>query len=141
MRDVRTEDAIKSATAFLEFWTKFHAMYEDITARGTITPEDEAKFLAARDTIRKKYADLVAGLDFAYTPHGRMTDPVTDVLACESLRFISEKNLKKLGDDWRDSYVFLNSIVERLKSKKRRLGPFNPLGVFLKKFREKMSGS
>ena len=140
MRDIRTEDAIKSVTVFLEFWTKFHAMYDDLTARGTITTEDEAKFLAVRDSMKKKYAELAGALDFTYTPHGRMTDPVSDVLACESIRFMSEKHLKKIAEDWRDSYVFLNSILERLKSKKRRLGPFSPLGVFLKKFREKISG-
>ena len=48
-----------------------------------------------------------------------------------------EKNLKKLNEDWRDSYIFLNSIVERLKSRKKRLEQFNPIGVFMKRFLER----
>jgi hypothetical protein len=48
--------------------------------------------------------------------------------------------LKKLNDDWKDAYIFLNSIVERLENKRRRLEPFNPMGVFLKRVFEKKDG-
>ena len=133
MIDRKTEAAIKAASGFLEFWTQFHAMYEEILSRGIITQDEEAKFLSAKDAMRKKYEELAAGFDLAYASRGRLTDPVSDILGIGSIRLVSEKNLKKLNDDWRDSYVFLNSIVERLKSKKRRLGQFNPMGVFFKK--------
>ncbi len=72
-------------------------------------------------------------------PHSRFTDPVADVLSINGIRLMSEKNLKKLNDDWRDSYVFLNNIIERLKNKRKRLEQFNPVGVFLKRFFEKIA--
>ena len=136
MIDRRTEIAIKEARAFVEYWTKFHAIYKSVCAKGIITQDDEEKFLAAKQTIQKKYEDLTAALDLRYTSRGRLTDPVSAILQLENIRFASEKNLKVLNDDWRDSYVFLNSILERLKSKKRRLGQFNPVGVFFKKLFE-----
>ena len=133
MIDRKTEIAIKSAKSFLEVWTKFHSIYIEVSSRAIITKDDEEKFFASKEMIKKKYSELCSELDFKYAPHGRLTDPVSDLLTIESVRYISEKNLKKINDDWRDSYVFLNSILERMKSKKRRLGQFSPLGVFAKK--------
>lgn len=133
MIDRKTETGIKSLKTFLEVWGKFHSLYDGLISRGIITEEDEKKFLEARGMITRKYEDLRSSLDFRYIPHSRITDPVSDVLLFENARFVSEKNLKKLNDDWRDSYVFLNNILERLKSRKRRLGGFNPVGVFIKR--------
>ncbi len=66
-------------------------------------------------------------------PHTRLTDPAGDILALSGIRFMSEKNMRKANDDWKDSYIFLNNILERLKNKKRRLGQFNPVGVLFKR--------
>ncbi len=137
MVDKKTESGIKSVKSFLEVWIKFHDMYADVTSKEIISKDDEAKFLETKEMVRLKYEDLTACLDVKYMPHSRLTDPVSDILTITSIRFMSERNLKKLHEDWRDSYVFLNSILERLKSKKRRLGQFNPVGVFVKRFLER----
>lgn len=137
MIDRKTEAAIRAVKSFLEFWDKFHAIYGEISAKGLISQDDEQKFLETKEMMSKIYGELAGVLDFRYSPHGRLTDPVGDILALESVRLISEKNLKRANDDWRDSYVFLNNILERLKSKKRRLGQFNPVGVFFKKLLKK----
>ena len=71
-----------------------------------------------------------------HMPRGRLTDPVSDILGIDNVRFMAEKNLKKMDADWKDSYVFLNNVLERLENKKRRLDQFNPMGVFIKKFFE-----
>lgn len=137
MIDRKTETGIKSLKDFLEIWGKFHSLYDGLTSKDIITEDDEKKFLEARGMVTRRYDDLRSSLDFHYAPHSRMTDPVSDVLSFENARFVSEKNLKKLNDDWRDSYVFLNNILERLKSRKRRLGGFNPVGVFFKRISER----
>jgi len=137
MIDRKTEAAIKAVGSFLEFWTQFHAIYEELSRQEAISPADEAKYFAARDAIAKKYAELAGALDLKYAPRGRSSDPVSDVLAFESVRFASEKMIRKLEADWQDSYVFLNNIVERLKSKKRRLGQFSPIGVYFKRLFER----
>ena len=133
MIDKKTEYDIKSIKAFIEIWTKFHSVYNDITSKEIISKDDEDKFLEEKVMVDNKYDEFKAPLDFKYMLHGRLTDPVSDILAMDNIRFISEKNLKKIGDDWKDSYIFLNNILERLKNKKRRLGEFNTVGVFFKK--------
>ena len=138
MIDKKTEQDIRGLEEFLEFWTKFHALYGGLITRATISEEDESKFLEQKEMIRKKYEGLVSALEFRYTQHGRLTDPVSDILALEGVRFMSEKNMHKRGDDWRDSYIFLNSILERLKNKKRRLEQFSPVGVFFKRVMERI---
>jgi len=137
MIDKKTETDIRAIKGFLEFWAKFHDIYNSAVSRDTISKEDEDKFLGTRDAIRAKYNEMKGGLDVNYMPHSRLTDPVADVLAINGIRLMSEKNLKKLNEDWKDSYVFLNNIIERLKNKKKRLEQFNPVGVFLKRFFKK----
>ncbi|MCM8790145.1 MAG: hypothetical protein NC938_00380 [Candidatus Omnitrophica bacterium] len=133
MIDRKTESDIKSVNGFLEFWMKFHSIFTETISKGIISVEEESKFLETRDMIKAKYEDLKKSLEFKYMPHGRMTDPVDDVLKISGIRFMSEKSLKRLNEDWRDSYVFLNNILERLKNKKRRLEEFNTVGVLMKR--------
>lgn len=137
MRDKKTEGDIRSMRDFLEFWTKFHSVYSDILNKGIITKEDEDKFLETKSMMKNKYEEVKGSLEYKYMPHGRLTDPVSDILGLQTLRFVSEDNLKRLNDDWNDSYVFLNNIFERLKTRKRRFEEFNSLGVFFKRIREK----
>ncbi len=137
MKDKKTETEIKVMKSFLEFWGKFHSIYSGISDKGIITKDDEDKFFETRLKIQNKYDELRALLEYRYMPHGRMTDPVCDILSQQTIRFISEDNLKKLDSDWKDSYIFLNNIFERLKTRKRRFEGFNALGVFFKRMREK----
>lgn len=138
MVDKKLEGDIKALNSFLELWAQFHSIYNGIIARDIISTEDEGKFLETKSTINSKYEILRNMFDFKYMPHSRLTDPVGDIMALGSIRFISEKNLKKLNDDWKDSYLFLNNILERLKNKKKRLGQFNPVGVFFKRVLERI---
>lgn len=134
MIDKKTESDIKSTKGFIEFWAKFHSIFTETLSKEIISNEDEAKFLETRDNIRAKYEELKSVLEFKYMPQARMTDPVDDVLKIGGIRLMSEKSLKRLSDDWRDSYIFLNNILERLKNKKKRLEEFNTVGVYLKRF-------
>ncbi|MDP2928462.1 MAG: hypothetical protein Q8O01_00165 [Candidatus Omnitrophota bacterium] len=136
MVDKKTESDIKTVKSFLEFWVKFHSIYSGVVSRESISKEDESKLLETKEIIKNKYDGLKNGLEFKYMPHGRLTDPVSDVLGINNVRFMAEKNLKKLEGDWKDSYVFLNNILERLENNKRRLDQFNPMGVFIKKIFE-----
>lgn len=136
MIDKKTESDIKTVRSFLEFWVKFHSIYSGVISRENISYEDEQKFLETKEIIKNKYEGLKGAFEFKYMPHGRLTDPVSDILRIDNVRFVAEKNLRKLQGDWKDSYVFLNNILERLENKKRRLDQFNPMAVFIKKFFE-----
>ncbi len=136
MIDKKTEADIKIVKGFIEFWVKFHSIYSSINHKETISKEEEVKFLETKELIRSKYEGLKNSLDFKYMPHTRLTDPVNDIMLINNIRFMAERNLKKSENDWKDSYVFLNSILERLENKKRRLGQFNPMAVFLKRLLE-----
>lgn len=129
----KLEPNIKAAKSFLEVWTKFHSIYSGIIQKEIISKEDEERFMESLYMIRNKYEDLKGGLDYKYMPHARLTDPVSDILSLNGIRFMSEKNLKRLNDNWRDSYVFLNNILEQLKGTKKRMDELNPVGAFFKK--------
>jgi hypothetical protein len=133
MIDKKIEADIKEVTAFLELWGKFHSIYRLTIAKERISNDDEAKFLETKDILAKRYEEMRSSLDLKYSPYGRLTDPIEEILALKGIRLISEKNLKKLEADWSDAYVFLNSILERLKNNRRRFDQFNPVGVFIKR--------
>jgi len=139
MIDKKTESDIKALKSFLELWTKFHSIYDEAVSKEVISKEGEATFLETRDKIKSKYGELRNALEIKYVPRSRLTDPVDDILAISGIRLMSERSLKKLNEDWRDSYVFLNSIVERLKNRKRRLEEFNPISVLFKRFFERQT--
>ena len=141
MRDKKTEIDIKAMGGFLEFWGRFHSIYSSMLEKGIITKEDEDKFLETKLAIRNKYDELKSSLEYRYMPHGRPTDPVSDILALQTIRFVSEDNLKKINHNWKDSYIFLNNIFERLKTRKRRFKEFSELGVFFKRIRERIGGA
>lgn len=134
MIDKKTESDIKLVKSFLELWVKFRSVYADVVSRDSITKEEELKFLDTKAIIKSKYDEMESALDFKYAPHSRLTDPVKDILGVDNVRFMAEKKLRNVEDNWRDSYVFLNSILERLKNKKKRLEQFSPTGVFFKRF-------
>ena len=136
MVDKKTESDIKTVKGFLEFWVKFHSIYSGVVSKDNISMEEEIKFLETKTLIKNKYDGMKNSLDLKYVPYSRLTDPVNDILQVNNIRFMAEKNLKKTEDNWRDSYVFLNSILERLKNNKRRLEQFSPAGVFFKRFFE-----
>lgn len=141
MVDKKYEYDIKIVKSFLEFWVKFHSIYSNVVSKESISKEDEVKFLETKELMKNKYEALKSSLEFKYMPHGRLTDPADDILLIDNVRFSAEKNLKKVERDWKDSYIFLNSILERLKNNKRRLEQFNPIGVFFKRFFKKIPPS
>ncbi|MDP2912989.1 MAG: hypothetical protein Q8N91_03170 [Candidatus Omnitrophota bacterium] len=133
MIDKKIESEVKAMKNFLELWGKFHAIYTETISKEIISREDEERFLDTLRMIKGRYEELKGALDFRYMPHARLTDPVTDVLALKGIGFMSEKNLKKLNEDWRDSCVFLNNILEQLKNARKRAEELNPIGVFFRK--------
>jgi len=133
MIDKRIALNLEELKGFLEFWEKFHSLYEEMLSKAVLSADDEGKFLETRAIIREKYEALKNSLDFRYAPHTRLTDPVSEVLGVEKIRFMSEESLRKTEDDWRDSYIFLNSILERLYENKWRVKNASSAGAFLRK--------
>ncbi len=138
MINKKVEADIKALKGFLEFWGRFHSIYTGMISRDTISAEDENKFFEAKSMMRTKYDELGRALDFKYMPHGRLTDPVVDILSLKTLRLVSEDNLKKMEDDWKDSYVFLNNIMEQLITKKTVTEGFNPVSEFFRRIFERV---
>lgn len=138
MTNRKIESDIQTLNGFLEFWGRFHSIYGDISAKDIITSDDENKFLETKSMIKDKYEELNKALAVKYIPHGRLTDPVNDVLSMKTMRFMSEDNLKRIENDWKDSYVFLNNIMEQLKTKKKISDDFNPVLSFFRRIFDKI---
>ena len=141
MIDKRIEDNIKDAKSFLESWSKFHQMYMSLISKGTVTKDDEGLFFETKELLSERYGVFNASLEFKYMPYNRLSDPIAEILNLDNVSYMSEKRLKKIEDDWNDSYIFLNKILERLKNRKKRLENFSAVGVRIKRFIERIGGS
>jgi hypothetical protein len=138
MINKRTEENIKDLKSFLESWLKFRQLYQGIISKNILTKEDEAAFFETKDLMAQKYSSLRKEMEFKYMPHGRLTDPVSEILSLDSVSCMSEKKSKRIDDNWNDSHIFLNSILERLKNRKRRLEHFSTFGVMAKRMLERI---
>ncbi len=136
MTNKKISSDIQAMKNFLEFWGRFHSIYGDIIAKDIITAEDENKFLETKVILNTKYDEMNKALVSRYMPHGRMTDPVGGILSMKTIRFMSEDNLKKIENDWKDSYVFLNSVMEQLKGQKSVSDNLNPVSSFFRRIFE-----
>lgn len=138
MIDKRTEDNIKDVKSFLESWVKFHQIYVNLISKNTVTKDDERVFFETKDIISTRYSVLSGALEFKYMPYNRLSDPIAEILNLDNISYMSEKRMKKIEDDWNDSYMFLNKILERLKSRRKRLENFSAIGVGIKKLIERI---
>lgn len=129
----KIEADIKALKGFLEFWGRFHSIYSDIIARDLISGDDENKFLETKAMMAAKYDELNRALDSKYMPHGRLTDPARDIFSMKTIRFVSEENLERIDNSWKDSYVFLNNIMEQLKARKGLAEDSNPVSGFFRR--------
>ena len=140
MIDKRTEGNIRDLKEFLESWQKFHQLYDETIAKPIVTKDDEAVFTETKGIIKKKYDELSGRMEFKYMPFSRLTDPIADILALDTISHMPEPKLKKMAEDWNAAYIFLNNILERLKNRKRRLEHFSGAGVWVKHLFEKIGG-
>jgi len=138
MIEKRTEENIKDLKSFLESWTKFHQLYNDIITKNLLTKEDETIFFDEKEIVSKQYGALKDKMEFKYMPFNRLTDPISEILGIDNVSYMSEKKTKRLEDNWNDSYIFLNNILERLKNRKRRLDHFSTTGVWIKRMFERI---
>ncbi len=138
MIDKKTEENIKDLSGFMDSWLKFRQLYMTICSKSLLTKEDESIFFETKELVSKRYAALKDKMEFKYMPYSRLTDPVHEILGLDGISCMSEKKSRRIDDDWRDSYIFLNSILERLKNRKKRLEHFSTIGVWVKRMFERI---
>jgi len=112
--DVR--DSIARTKEFMQLWVKFHQLYVEAMNKTSITPEEEEAFLETKSIIARKFQALADSLSIDRSITDRTYDVINQILSLDSISTLSEPTLKKLENDWHESYISLNRIHGHLEA-------------------------
>ena len=136
MIDKELELQIKRVKEFMQLWIKFHDMYKNSLSRETISPEDEKTFLDTKSLIARKYQALKTILGTGVSYDDRALDVVSHVLSLKGVADISDVAMKKIENDWHNSYIQLNKLLGELEGRQDNLQKISKVGLFANRLRQ-----
>jgi hypothetical protein len=135
-----TKEGIGKTKEFIELWKKFNQIYKESMGKTAITEEEEDLFLETKSIVARKFQTLVDSLSIERATIDRTYDVINQILSLKSISTLSEENLRKIGNDWHQSYISLNRLLGHLEaqrdtvSEKDRLRPkqiLSAIGKFI----------
>ena len=133
MIDKQLESNIRKAKEFIELWDKFHVVFRNTVSGNRVGEKEEQNFLSIRELVNSRYEDLMDSLEIKPLKRFTMNTALCNVLSLERISIMSDERQKAVDADWTESSRFLNSLLERLMRKKRRIESFNKFAFVLKK--------
>ena len=112
------KDSIDKTKEFIELWLKFNQIYKEAMGKTSITPEEEEAFLETKSIIARKFQTLADSLSIDRHTIERTYDVIGQILSLKSISMLSEHEIKKIDNDWHDSYISLNRLLGSLEARK-----------------------
>jgi len=136
MIDKKLEEKIKQTQIFIEFWTKFHELYNNALSENEAGPKTEV-FLSTRELVNKRFEDTMDFLEFSQRYRLANCYPIYEILSVKDISHMSDEKRKRIDDFWTDSFIFIYAVMKRLKKRRQRIMKFNRFLYIAKKSREK----
>lgn len=134
MVDRILEENIKKTRNFIEIWDKVHNIFKNAIAENHISKKKEAELSSARNLADSRYEDLMDSLGVKPLKRFLMGPAVYNVLSFGNVSIMSDEKLSTVDKDWTESFKFLETLLERLERKKRRIGSFNKAAFVMRRF-------
>ena len=113
-----SKDAIAKTKEFIELWKKFNQIYKEAMGKTAITEEEEDLFLETKSIVARKFQTLVDSLSIERSTIDRTYDVINQILSLRSISTLSEESLRKISNDWHQSYISLNRLLGHLEAEK-----------------------
>ena len=113
-----SREAITKTKEFIELWKKFNQIYKESMGKTTITEEEEDLFLETKSIVARKFQTLVDSLSIERATIDRTYDVINQILSLRSISTLSEESLRKIGNDWHQSYISLNRLLGHLEAQR-----------------------
>jgi hypothetical protein len=110
------KDAIVKTREFIELWKKFNQIYKEAMGKSVITEEEEELFLETKSIVARKFQTMVDSITVERSTIDRTYDVINQILSLKSISAISEEALRKLNNDWHQSYISLNRLLGHLEA-------------------------
>ena len=133
-----TKEDIGKTKEFIELWKKFNQIYKESMGKTAITEEEEDLFLETKSIVARKFQTLVDSLAIERSTIDRTYDVINQILSLRSISTFSEESLRKIGNDWHQSYISLNRLLGHLEaqrdtvSEKNKISPRSMLAYAMK---------
>ena len=111
-----SKDAIVKTKEFIELWKKFNQIYKEAMGKTAITEEEEDLFLETKSIVARKFQTLVDSLSIERSTIDRTYDVINQILSLRSISTLSEESLRKISNDWHQSYISLNRLLGHLEA-------------------------
>lgn len=132
MIDKKLEANIKKTKDFIEIWGKFQRIFKMATSGDHVNANKEQEFLSTKYLVNSRYEDLMDSVGMKPLRRFIISPSIYNVLALDKLSMMSDERSKAIAKDWEESSRFLNSLLNRLERKKRRIEGFNKFVFVLK---------
>lgn len=121
MKTLDIAGSIGKTKEFMELWVKFHQIYKEAMGKSSITPEEEELFLQTKSIVARKFQILADSMSIDRTTIERTYDVIGQILSLKNISALSEQVLKKIENDWHESYISLNRLLGHLEAQKDTL--------------------
>ncbi len=133
MIDRKLEANIKKTKEFIEIWDKFSRIFKNTVSGNHVSIDEEREFLSTKTLVNSRYEDLMDSLGVKPLKRFIMSPSIYNVLSLEKISIMSDEKFDTVDKDWEESSRFLTVLLERLKTKKRRIEGFNRFFFVTKK--------
>jgi hypothetical protein len=113
-----SKESIAKTKEFIELWKKFNQIYKEAMGKTAITEEEEDLFLETKSIVARKFQTLVDSLAIERSTIDRTYDVINQILSLRSISTLSEECLRKINNDWHQSYISLNRLLGHLEAQK-----------------------
>ncbi len=133
MIDRKLEANIKKTKEFMEIWDKFNHIFKATISGDHVSINEEREFLSTKALVNSRYEDLMDSLGVKPLKRFIMSPSIYNVLSLEKISIMSDEKFDTVDKDWEESSKFLTALLERFKTKKRRIEGFNRFFFVTKK--------
>jgi|GEM_PF-1731009 len=126
------ENQIKKAETFIEFWTKFNHLFNDAMANGMgVAPERES-FVSTSLLVNTRFEELMDTMKVSSRDRMKKCYPIYEILSINDFNNMSDEKLDRIKDCWNDSFVYLYSMLDRCRKKKKKVEKLIGFNFFAK---------
>lgn len=112
----KTKESLNRIKEFIELWRKFNQIYKEAMNNKAITEEEEELFLETKSMVARKFQGLVDSMAIERAAIDRTYDVINQIISLRSVSALSEEALRRIDNDWHQSYISLNRLLGHLET-------------------------
>lgn len=140
MIDLDLERRIKDCQELSLLWKKLREFLLMANAGQDLTPENEAAFLTIKSEIAIRHDSLMDSLPSNQANAGQtLLDIVIRSITLKFVHTLSAADLKKMDQEWHDSFILLTEVIGQLEEERDRLAKISKFSASMAKWKKSAS--